>query len=167
MNEYEIREKEGRRMAVADFGHLYEIYSSENTYSRDDMIFAGDKETLLVEVKNIHRPYRKFGNFQIDYEKIEALYDRANKKGYVPTLLCYFDDYRIMWRIDDLSIYTNRIADVRCTATTATNYGENKRDKRETYFYIDEAFDVKDLAMEKKQIETVRYLMEKINKNKK
>lgn len=108
----------------------YEVYDFDMT--------AHTSATVLSygEIKTVHRPYTKFDTFQIDYNKLKALQDLAKENGRVPYLVCFFDDWDVVWDVSDIDLEDRRYT-TYCTSTTA-DYQKGKREKEEVWLSIAE-----------------------------
>jgi hypothetical protein len=89
------------------------------------------------EIKTIHRDYTKYENFQINYKKMKRLQDRAKKDGRVPYLVCFFDDYKIVWDITDIDFEARKYTQY-CTPTTAF-YTKEKEESEQVWLTKEEA----------------------------
>ena len=93
--------------------------------------------TSVGEIKTIHRNYTKYENFQIDYKKLKNLQDTAKLDNRIPYLVCFFDDYTIVWDITNINL-EERKYNRYCTSTTA-NYEKGKREKEEVWLTKEES----------------------------
>lgn len=114
------------------------ITFSEDPGCRHD--FLMDKlngEKIIGEIKNINRPFSKFPNFQIDYDKCEHVLSEGKKQGRTPIVIGFFTDCTMVWDLTDIPFEERRRL-VECTATTAVDYGKKKKLKDQTYLYNNE-----------------------------
>ena len=92
----------------------------------------------MGEIKDIHRDYTKYNNFQIDYHKLQNLKARAEEDAKVPYLVCFFTDYCIVWDLTDIDLEERKYTTL-CTSTTAENYNKGSREKEEVWLDKSEA----------------------------
>lgn len=108
----------------------YDFDMTATTREDNDVLSYG-------EIKTVHRDYVKFPNFQIDYKKLKALQDLSKQDGRIPYLVCFFEDYTIVWDITDINLEERKYNQF-CTSTMA-EYTKGKREKEEVWLTIDEA----------------------------
>ena len=113
------------------------IHFTENPYEVYDFDMTATTTYSYGEIKTIHRDYTKYPNFQIDYKKLKALQYRAEKDDRIPYLVCFFDDYTIVWNVADINLEERKYNQF-CTSTTA-EYTHAKKEKDEVWLTIDEA----------------------------
>lgn len=113
------------------------IHFTTNPYELYDFDMTASTTFSYGEIKTVHRDYFKYPNFQIDYKKLKALQELAKQDGRIPYLVCFFDDYTIVWSIADIDLEGRKYSQF-CTSTTA-DYEKGKREKDEVWLTIDEA----------------------------
>ena len=113
------------------------IHYTEDPFEVYDFDMTASTVLSYGEIKTVHRNYADYKNFQIDYKKVKSLQTRAQKDGRVPYLVCFFDDYTIVWDVSGIDLEERKYIK-SCTSTTA-DYGKSKRDKDEVWLTIGEA----------------------------
>ena len=113
------------------------IHYTEDPFEVYDFDMTASTALSYGEIKTVHRDYTKFPNFQIDYKKLKSLQSLAKQDGRIPYLVCFFDDYTIVWDISGIDL-EERMYTTFCTSTTA-DYTKGKREKEEVWLTIEEA----------------------------
>lgn len=146
MDEFNRRENQGRlkwlNLNIKDIlSGKKTIAFTQDPYCSYDM--AMTSTTLFYgEIKDIHRSYSKYPNFQIDAMKIKKLEAACVEEDRRPLLIAFFEDYTIVWDTSKVD-WTERVKPVECTSTTASNYTHGQKTKLETSFLKEEAIYVK------------------------
>lgn len=76
------------------------------------------------EIKTVHRPFRHYDDFQIDYKKaknLQILSQAEDRRGYI---VGFFTECVVVWDITEMDL-ESRARDVLCTSTTA-DYGKKR-----------------------------------------
>lgn len=151
MTKHQEAEQRGRERFLNDFGHIYTIVFSTDEYERFD--FKATAETIarvityVGEIKNINRDYSKFikdgkdGGFLIDYSKVKAVVEEAEKENRIPVLVVYFNDYRIIWNLSKVMDRCENEKEERMVNKDGQHYGE-KELSTVTYVYKEDAVSV-------------------------
>lgn len=113
------------------------IHFTDDPYELFDFDMTGGTVLSYGEIKTVHRDYTKYDNFQIDYNKLKNLQTVSKEKNRTPYLVCFFDDYDVVWDITDIDLEERKYT-TYCTSTTA-NYEKGKKEKEEVWLTIDEA----------------------------
>lgn len=113
------------------------IHFTDNPYELFDFDMTASTVLSYGEIKTVHRPYTKYPNFQIDYNKLKNLQVISKQMDRVPYLVCFFEDYTIVWDITSIDLEERKYSQF-CTSTTA-DYSKGKRKKEEVWLTIDEA----------------------------
>lgn len=128
---YQIDENEGRSRIVRDFSEKYDIEFTKGKFCRYDFT-ATDKINpswvYLGDVKCYHknsRPYAKYKDYQIDYDKLESICKAAAEKGAVPVLIVYFTDITVYWELDKIDWKSTK--EWVTVNKDGQNYGEKER----------------------------------------
>lgn len=142
-NAFEAREDEGRvlwlTINLKDITRGRKtIHFTEDQFEVYDFDMTASTRLSYGEIKTIHRPYTKYVNFQIDYNKLHSLKELALQDNRTPYLVCFFDDYNIVWDITDIDLEARKYT-TYCTSTTAENYEKGKREKTEVWLTKEEA----------------------------
>ena len=112
----------------------YEVYDFEQTAWTTSVESYG-------EIKTVHRPFRDYNDFQIDYNKVKKLQTLSRTEGRRGYIVGFFRECAVVWDITDMDLEGRR-RDVNCTVTTA-DYGK-KRVKTEIGLTEKDAIYVKD-----------------------
>lgn len=107
-DKYLEAENKGRKMFQEDFGHIFYI---EYTTGRCDsvdlyMTAATDpSRTYVGEIKAYlnpqhPRPYTKFKDYMIDYDKLRHIKKIGLNENRTPVLISYFSDYCLVWDLN-------------------------------------------------------------------
>lgn len=112
----------------------YEVYDFEQTAWTTSVESYG-------EIKTVHRPFRDYNDFQIDYNKVKKLQTLSQTEGRRGYIVGFFRECAVVWDITDMDLEGRR-RDVNCTVTTA-DYGK-KRVKTEIGLTEKDAIYVKD-----------------------
>lgn len=146
MDKYQEKENIGRDAWHNSSFYFARISRSEGTtgkFDRQDERCTGlTGEKYLVEIKcysdpSHPRPYSKFPDYQIDYEKIENLCDDAQKEDRIPLLFVKFDDCEIVWK-PQKDVKT----EWRYVNKYGQNYGAEKERSLQAFLDIKDAIDV-------------------------
>lgn len=140
-----IAEKEriGRRKFENDFGkHLHIEFSALK--ARYDAKATGltRGETLVVEIKDIRRPYTKHDKdgtdrgFLIDYDKLAYIEEVAKTEGRIPWVVAYFTDCVIIWNLFNTD--WRKRGEMKDVNKEGINYGKEKETAYITYLYANE-----------------------------
>lgn len=117
------------------------IAFTADDYDGVDFFMTAFTDSIMTasvgEIKTIHRNYTKYDNFQIDYKKLKNLQDVVKIDNRIPYLVCFFDDYTIVWDITDINLEERRYNQY-CTSTTA-DYEKGKREKEEVWLTKEES----------------------------
>lgn len=113
------------------------IHYTSGDYDPYDFEMTATTVLSYGEIKTIHRNYEDYENFQIDYAKLKTLQDAAKKDSRIPYLVVFFNDWNIVWNIEDIDLEERKYTR-NCTATTA-NYEKGKKEKEQVYVTITEA----------------------------
>lgn len=110
MTEYEKREKSGRERFRRDFGDRYIIEFTEDRFDKVDMYMTAatnSARTYVGEIKAYGDPqhprnYTTYPDYMIDYDKLRTVKKIGLNEKRTPILACYFDDYRIIWDLNQV-----------------------------------------------------------------
>ena len=144
-NPYQLCESLGRRATEELFGNYYIFNFTADEYNRVDFLATGltlSCPTYVGEIKhyNQERSLRKFENYMIDYNKLEAIIQKANEQGRIPILICYFTDFTVVWNLNKIGLQTlYERAEWRHVNKDGQNYGAEKENSFMTYLYEKEA----------------------------
>lgn len=144
-NAFRKKDLEGRNYFSQDFDNYYYTAGTEDDYDRIDVYATAKTQlerTYAIEIKCYNdpehpRPYEKYENYQIDYEKLDTLCAVAESTGRIPILYVRFSDWTVVWdltKIDWKSRLTTRLVNKNGQA-----YGREKEWSRQTYLYLEEA----------------------------
>ena len=141
-NAFTAREDEGRyKWLTININNILKgkttIHYTEDPYEVYDFDMTANSLSY-GEIKTIHRDYTKYMNFQIDYNKLHALKQLSQENDRTPYLVCFFDDYNIVWDLTDIDLEERKYT-TYCTSTTAENYEKGKREKVEVWLTREEA----------------------------
>lgn len=126
-NFFQERENEGRNKFEKMFqGYTYTF--TEEPYERYDAFLQGKNQDYdyVVEIKNVHRDFKKYDDFTVDSSKIESIKSVAKEKDTHALLCGFFDDYTVVW---DVTYLEPEVSDMWCTSTTA-DYEHGSRLKK-------------------------------------
>lgn len=142
MDKFTQRENEGRYMwLIINLPDILSgkktIHFTDNPYETYDFDMTAHSLSY-GEIKTIHRPYTKYVNFQIDYNKLHSLKEKAKEDNRIPYLVCFFDDYSIVWDLTKINLEERKYT-TYCTSTTAENYEKGKKEKQEVWLTKEEA----------------------------
>lgn len=104
---YQLDENEGRSRVVRDFSDKYNIKFTNGKFCRYDFTatdIENPSNTFVGEVKCYHknpRPYTKYPDYQIDYDKLESICKAADEQGAQPVLIVYFSDIAVLWNLNN------------------------------------------------------------------
>lgn len=139
----------GRTLFKSDWGHRLSISFTGDEYNTTDFsatAITPTYKTYTGEIKayrdvNHPRSAYKFSDYQIDYNKLESLYNKAKANGSTPLLCVYFSDYTVYWDLSKFDwtqnstwTYTNKYG---------YNYGSEKEYTHQAHIKIDDAVYVK------------------------
>ena len=106
------REKDlkGRQHFLDDYGKYFITAGTEGLYDDFDLFLTAltnSAATYIVEIKNYEnadypRPYTKFDDYQLDYDKVDKLVKIAETEGRIPILYARFEDLTITWDLRDI-----------------------------------------------------------------
>lgn len=151
MSEHRKKDIRGRKHFMEDFGNMFQYYCTPDDMDKIDMYLTATTNTgrtYCVEVKNYEdpkypRPYSKFitvdgidKGYQIDLDKLEHLFDTAEKEGRTPIVYARFPDITLVWDISKID-FESRARWV-LTNKDGQNYGE-KEYSWQSYLYKCEA----------------------------
>ena len=151
MSEYTKKDKMGRKHFKEDLGKYFIIEQTSDDYNKVDLYLTARTDTgktYCVEVKNYEdpkhpRPYSKFitvdgidKGYQIDLDKLEHLFDTAEREGRTPIVYARFSDITLVWDISKID-FESRARWVK-TNKDGQNYGE-KEYSWQSYLYKYEA----------------------------
>lgn len=151
MEKIERQERQGRQAFKESRWYAENIEREEGTtytYDRADVRCTGKTgETYIVEVKNYNdpqhpRPYSKYPDYQIDWDKVDDLARRANEEGRTPLLYVNFDDCEILWEIDWETL--RKRIEWKTTNEKGYAYGKDKRMTIQTHLTKEEAIWIRD-----------------------
>lgn len=145
MNRYRKADERGRQHFIDDFGDRYIIQPTEGDYDRIDLYATARTDinkTYSIEVKsydnpNHPRPYEKYGNYMIDYDKVDNLYTTSMSEGRIPIIYARFEDMTIVWDITDIP-YKER-KEKKKVNKDGQHYGKFYEYADVTYLYKEEA----------------------------
>lgn len=135
----------GRNRFNQDFGQHYITAGTENEFDKIDMFLTAitnPARTYCLEIKNYEdeqhpRPYGKYDDYQIDYDKIDYLVTTAQSQGRIPILYVRFSDITVVWDLSDIP-YRQRKR-VRLVNADGMDYGKRKERTIQTWLYREEA----------------------------
>lgn len=138
-NKFEERENEGRiKWLSLNLNDILRgnkcVHFTRNPYAAYDFEMTAYTTEILSygEIKTIHRNYTDYENFQIDYKKLKTLQDKAKEDNRTPYLVCFFNDWTLVWNIEDINLEERKYTK-NCTSTTAENYTKAKKEKVEVW----------------------------------
>lgn len=139
----------GRQRFNQDYGKHFITAGTENDYDKIDMYLTAitnTARTYSLEIKNYEdeehpRPYGKYDDYQIDYDKIDNLVKTARKEGRIPILYVRFTDITVTWDLTDIP-YQERKR-MRYVNADGRHYGEKKERTLQTWLYREEAKAIK------------------------
>lgn len=157
MNAYRKADLQGRQHFAEDFGHYYITAGTENDTDRTDVYATArtnPNKIYTIEIKSYDnkehpRAYTKFiykekgeeeykdHGYQVDYDKIDYLYNTWLTEGRIPILYARFSDYTLVWDIRDID-YKGR-QKTKLVNKDGQNYGKEKEYANQTYLYFEEA----------------------------
>lgn len=122
--------------------HYVAAYTTD-TYNRIDGILIDwntAQITHIIETKayRYERPSTKYEDFQIDYDKLEALEEYSHKYNNAkPLLLCFFTNELVVW---DISIIDwRKTKKWVMTNDKGINYGASKSKSPQAYLKLEDA----------------------------
>lgn len=130
--DYQDCENAGRKLFEEDFGDVYTITYTSGIFDRTDFTATATTDPTRTYVGDIKaytdplhpRPYTKFPNYQIDYDKLEEIESRARDTSALPLLVVYFSDCLMIWRLDEFNWREG--ADYRWVNKDGRRYGMEK-----------------------------------------
>ena len=135
-------EETGRYEFMRLFSADYLMEFTTERYDRADVrttAITDMNSIALVEIKHYNkpRPYNKFPNYQIDYDKLQSLVEMAEKEGRKPVLVVFFSDYVYIWDLSRAN-WRNTRKMVNVSAYGGENYGKVKEETTQAYLEFDE-----------------------------
>jgi len=148
MTKAQEKEITGRNHFINDFAGQYFMDFTQNEFNKADVNLTAVTDTgrtYLGEIKcyddpDHPRPFSKYKDYQIDYDKIDYLVKTAQSQGRIPILYARFEDITLVWNLTNIP-YKERRKWVK-TNKKGVDYGE-KEYSWQTYLYKDEAVYVK------------------------
>lgn len=141
MDNYERAENQGRQKFEEQFGDKYVINFTSGKFDRVDFFLTAktaSQTTYVGDVKNYEtRPYAKYDDYMIDYEKLRWISTIAEDENRIPILAAFFSDVDVVWDLRDVDYETPK--EVRRVNKDGQHYGEEKEDSMVTYLKIDDA----------------------------
>lgn len=110
---------------------------------RDFVLLAENLRGVYGEIKTYRNPkypriHSKFKDFQIDYDKLDAVETKAKENGFVPLLVCFFTDCLMIWRLDTIDWRSTRKDDVEVNVYGGL-YGIKKEYEPQAYLNFKDA----------------------------
>ena len=145
INAFRMKDLKGREHFSQDFDKYYFTAGTDSDYDRIDVYATAKTDlerTYCIEIKNYDdpehpRPYYKYDNYQIDYEKLDWLCKEAADTGRIPILYVRFSDYTVVWDLSKIDWKSRE--SLRMVNANGQYYGYKKEWSRQTYLYIEEA----------------------------
>lgn len=105
INRYKEAENKGRKMFQDDFGKMFHIEYTEKDFDNVDLYMTAvtnPSRTYVGEIKayinHEHpRPYSKYEDYMIDYDKLRHIKKIGMNENRIPILTAYFSDYCLVW----------------------------------------------------------------------
>lgn len=141
-NAFTAREDEGRyKWLTININNILKgkttIHFTEDPYEVYDFDMTANSLSY-GEIKTLHRDYDDYENFQIDYKKLHSLKQLAQENDRTPYLVCFFNDYNIVWDLTDIDLEARKYIK-NCTSTTVEGYQKGKVPKEEVWLTKEEA----------------------------
>lgn len=145
MSIYREADELGRKRFNDDYGRYYITAGTADYFDKIDMYLTAitnTGRTYAVEIKNYEdeqhpRPYGKYDDYQVDYDKIDNLVLTAKAQGRIPILYARFSDITVTWDLTDIP-YRQRQR-MRYVNQDGQAYGQKKERKLQTWLYKEEA----------------------------
>lgn len=125
---FKDRESEGRdkfsRLFSKEKGYTVEF--TDDPYCRYDAMMTGKTgNEYVVEIKNVHRPFKQYDDFLIDAQKVDGLHDAGIELSKTPLITGFFTDGTLIWDVTTTEDIPR--TEAWCTATTASYEHGKKR----------------------------------------
>jgi hypothetical protein len=109
-DKYLDAEDKGRRLFQEDFGHIFHIEYTQGRHDNVDLYMTAATDpsrTYVGEIKAYlnpqhPRPYSKYDDYMIDYDKLRHIKKIGINEDRTPVLISYFSDYCLVWDLNEV-----------------------------------------------------------------
>lgn len=141
MDEYQKAENAGRKKFKDAFGEYYTIDFTDKQYDRVDFYMTANtpsKQTYVGEIKNYEdRPYAKYVDYAIDYDKVKNITSIAAAEDRIPVLAVFFSDVDVVWNLNDVDFESTK--EWMNVNKDGQHYGKERENSLMTHLKIDDA----------------------------
>lgn len=125
-------ENKGRQLFQNDFGHIFNIEYTKGEYDNADLYMTATTDpsrTYVGEIKAYlnpthPRPYTKYEDYMIDYDKLRHIKKIGLNENRIPILTAYFSDYCLVWDLNQTKWETT--ATWECVNCKGVDYGKKE-----------------------------------------